>query len=63
MRSHDFVLGDRVDEPMDPQWHRVHAKCSRCGEERQVFHAVPMRMLNVGPCERRGWLSRLLGGR
>jgi len=59
-RRHDFVLGDLVDEPMDPQWHRVHAKCPRCGEERKVYRAVPMDLLNAGECIKPpGFLRRL----
>lgn len=51
MKGHDFRLGEPIDEPRIPsEWHRVHATCSRCGEHRRVFHAVPMDMLNRGVC-------------
>jgi len=50
-RVHDFVLGARIVEPQIPdRWHRVHARCQRCGERRLVYHAVFMDDLNIGPC-------------
>jgi hypothetical protein len=53
--DHDFVLGERVIEDIPDQWHRVHAKCRTCGEEREVFFGVEMVMLNRGWCIARPW--------
>jgi hypothetical protein len=49
---HDFKLGAYIDEGIEDRWHRVHAKCQRCGEERKVWNQVPMDRLNAGTCLR-----------
>jgi hypothetical protein len=49
--DHNFELGERIYEIDVPEpWHRVIARCERCGEERKVWHAVQMSELNREWC-------------
>lgn len=69
--DHDFELGTTSRVIGDqPHWGRlVPAVCRLCGEQREVWYAVPMHSLNRGWCVdqsptavvRRGW-RRWFGG-